>query len=141
MVGCVHCNRVLGYTNAPALMQNIVRYLQNVTVSIAEYQKKRDFLYGHLSEMGYSLIKPQGAFYMFPKSPLEDDIAFVGELQQQRVLIVPGGGFGTPGYFRIAYCVDDRTLEGSLEGFRKMAETLEGSIAGFRKAAQKFKLL
>ena len=127
VVGCVHCNRVLGYTNAPALMQNIVRYLQNVTVSIAEYQKKRDFLYGHLSEMGYSLIKPQGAFYMFPKSPLEDDIAFVGELQQQRVLIVPGGGFGTPGYFRIAYCVDDRTLEGSL--------------AGFRKAAQKFKLL
>ena len=126
VIGCIHCNRVLGYTNAPALMQNIVRYLQNVTVSIAEYQKKRDFLYGNLSEMGYTLVKPQGAFYMFPKSPLEDDIAFVVELQQQRVLIVPGGGFGTPGYFRISYCVDDRTLEGSL--------------AGFRKAAQKFNL-
>ena len=124
--GCIHCNRVLGYTNAPALMQNIVRHLQNVTVSIAAYQKKRDFLYDHLSEMGYSVIKPQGAFYMFPKSPLADDVAFVSELQQHRVLTVPGGGFGAPGYFRISYCVDDRTLEGAL--------------AGFRKAAQKFSL-
>jgi len=122
VAGCIHCNRVLGYTNAPALMQNIVRHLQNVTVSIAEYQRKRDFLYEHLSEMGYSVVKPQGAFYMFPKSPLEDEIAFVSELQQQRVLIVPGGGFGTPGYFRISYCVDDRTLEGSLAAFRKLAQ-------------------
>ncbi len=120
--GCIHCTRMLGYTNAPALMQNIVRYLQNVTVSIAEYQKKRDFLYRHLSEMGYSVIKPQGAFYMFPKSPLEDEVAFVRELQQQRVLTVPGGGFGSPGYFRISYCVDDRTLEGSLTAFRKLAQ-------------------
>ena len=125
--GCIHCTRILGYTNAPALMQNIVRHLQNVTVPIAEYQKKRDFLYSHLSEMGYSMIKPQGAFYMFPKSPLEDEVAFVSELQQQQVLTVPGGGFGSPGYFRISYCVDDRTLEGSL--------------AAFRKAAQKFNLL
>ncbi len=120
--GCIHCTRILGYTNAPALMQNIVRHLQNVTVPIAEYQKKRDFLYSHLSEMGYSVIKPQGAFYMFPKSPLEDDVAFVRELQQQRVLTVPGSGFGAPGYFRISYCVDDRTLEGSLTAFRKSAQ-------------------
>jgi len=120
--GCTHCTRILGYTNAPALMQNIVRHLQNVTVPIAEYQKKRDFLYSHLSEMGYSVIKPQGAFYMFPKSPLEDDVAFVRELQQQRVLTVPGSGFGAPGYFRISYCVDDRTLEGSLTAFRKSAQ-------------------
>jgi len=120
--GCTHCNRVLGYTNAPALMQNIVRHLQNVTVPIAEYQQKRDFLYRHLSEMGYSVIKPQGAFYMFPKSPLEDDVAFVSELQQQRVLTVPGGSFGSAGYFRIAYCVDDQTLEGSLTAFRKSAQ-------------------
>ena len=120
--GFIFCNRVLGYVNAPALMQRIVRNLQNVTISVAEYQKKRDFLYSHLSEMGYSLIKPQGAFYMFPKSPLEDDVAFVKELQQWNVLTVPGRGFGAPGYFRASYCVDDRTLEGSLDGFKKAAQ-------------------
>ena len=120
--GLIYCNRTLGYVNAPALMQHLVRHLQSVTVSVAEYQKKRDFLYDHLSEMGYSVIKPQGAFYMFPKSPLADDVAFVSELQQHRVLTVPGGGFGAPGYFRISYCVDDRTLEGSLAGFRRSAQ-------------------
>ncbi len=117
--GFIYCNRTLGYVNAPALMQNIVRYLQNVTVSIAEYQRKRDFLYKNLTEMGYSLIKPRGAFYMFPKTPLEDDVAFVRELQQWLVLAVPGQGFGAPGHIRISYCVDDKTLEGSLEGLGK----------------------
>lgn len=121
MTGLIFCNRVLGYVNAPALMQHAVRNLQQVTVSVAEYQRKRDFLYGHLTEMGYSVIKPQGAFYMFPKSPLEDDVAFVRELQQWNVLTVPGRGFGSPGYFRISYCVQDATLEGSLDGFRKAA--------------------
>ena len=124
--GFVFCTRVLGFVNAPALMQHLVRNLQHVTVSIADYQKKRDFLYGNLVKMGYSVVKPQGAFYMFPKSPLEDDVAFVNELRQWNVLVVPGRGFGTPGYFRISYCVDDRTLKGSL--------------TGFKKAAQKFKL-
>ncbi|MDP2931867.1 MAG: pyridoxal phosphate-dependent aminotransferase, partial [Chloroflexota bacterium] len=120
--GFIFCNRVLGYVNAPALMQHIVKHLQSVTVSIAEYQRKRDFLYQGLVGMGYSIVKPQGAFYMFPKSPLADDVAFVKELQQWGVLAVPGIGFGTPGYFRISYCVDDRTLEGCLAGFRKAAE-------------------
>lgn len=120
--GLIFCNRTLGYVNAPALMQHLVCHLQQITISVAEYQRKRDFLYAHLIEMGYSLIKPQGAFYMFPKSPLEDDVAFVRELQQWRVLTVPGRGFGSPGYFRISYCVDDRILEGSLDGFRKVAQ-------------------
>lgn len=124
--GFVFCNRILGFVNAPALMQRVVRNLQDVTVSIAEYQRKRDFLYKNLFELGYSVLKPQGAFYMFPKSPIEDDVAFVDELRQSNVLVVPGRGFGTPGYFRISYCVDDRTIEGSL--------------AGFKKAAQKFNL-
>ena len=122
MAGLVFCNRVLGYVNAPALMQHAVRNLQHVTVSVAEYQRKRDFLHGHLVEMGYRVMKPQGAFYMFPKSPLEDDVAFVKELQQWNVLAVPGRGFGSPGYFRVSYCVHDRTLEGSLAGFRKVAQ-------------------
>ncbi len=122
IAGFAHCNRILGYVNAPALMQHLVRHLQAVSVSIAEYQRKRDFLYSHLTEMGYSIVKPQGTFYMFPRSPLEDDIAFIEELRQWRVLTVPGYSFGSPGYFRISYCTDDGTLEGSLAGFRKVAQ-------------------
>jgi aspartate aminotransferase len=121
MNGFIFCNRTLGFVNAPAMMQHLVRHLQSVTVAVAEYQQKRDFLYGNLVDMGYSLNKPQGAFYMFPKSPLKDDVAFVGELQQWQVLAVPGRGFGAPGYFRISYCVDDRTIAGSLSGFRQAA--------------------
>ena len=120
--GLIFCNRTLGYVNAPALMQHIVRHLQQVTISVDEYQRKRDFLYDHLVEMGYSVRKPQGAFYMFPKSPVKDDVAFVRELQQWKVLTIPGRGFGSPGYFRISYCVDDKTLEGSLTGFKKTIE-------------------
>ena len=108
-------------------MQHIVRHLQAVTVSVAEYQRKRDFLYDQLVEMGYSVIKPQGAFYMFPKSPLEDDVTFVRELQQWRVLAVPGHGFGAPGHIRISYCVHDRTLEGSLDGFRKAIQKFKST--------------
>ena len=116
--GLVFCNRTLGFVNAPALMQHIVKALQSVTVDVGVYQAKRDFLYGRLTEMGYSVVKPQGAFYMFPRSPIDDDVEFVGELQKHNVLVVPGRGFGMPGYFRISYCVEDRTLEGALPGFR-----------------------
>ncbi len=120
--GFIFCNRTLGFVNASALMQRVVRNLQNVSVSVADYQRKRDFLCGNLLAMGYSLERPGGAFYLFPRSPLKDDVTFVRELQQFLVLTVPGSGFGTPGYFRIAYCVDDRTLQGSLDGFRRAAE-------------------
>ena len=120
--GFIHVNRTLGFVNASALMQHIVRHLQGVTVSVAEYQRKRDFMYHNLSEMGYSMVKPQGAFYIFPKSPLDDDVEFVRELQKRKVLTVPGQGFGTPGYFRIAYCVEDRVLEGSLDGLCRAAQ-------------------
>ncbi len=120
--GLTYSNRTLGFVNAPALMQHLVRNLQGVTVSVTEYQQKRNFLYEHLTKMGYKLIKPRGSFYMFPKSPLEDDVTFVRELQKYLVLTVPGRGFGSPGYFRLAYCVDDKTLDGCLYGFRKVAE-------------------
>ncbi len=123
--GLIYANRTLGFVNAPALMQNIVRNLQGVSVSAMEYQKKRDFLCDNMKEMGYSIVNPKGAFYLFPKALLEDDFAFVRELQQERVLTVPGQGFGTAGYFRIGYCVDDRTLAGALEGFRKVAAKLK----------------
>ncbi len=125
--GLTFCNRTLGFVNAPALMQHIVKKLQSVVVDIEEYHAKRDFLYGNLTDMGYSAVKPQGAFYLFPRSPIDDDLAFVDELRKHNVLVVPGRGFGLPGYFRISYCVDDRTLKGSLEGFRLAMENFKGS--------------
>ena len=121
IAGLIFCNRILGFVNAPALMQNIVRHLQHVTVSIPEYQEKRDFLYNNLVSLGYRVVKPQGAFYMFPKTPIENDVEFVHELQKLNVMTVPGRGFGSPGYFRISYCVNHSTLEGALEGFKKAA--------------------
>ncbi len=123
--GLVFCNRTLGFVNAPALMQHIVRSLQSASVDIREYQRKRDFLYDNLTRIGYSVVKPQGAFYMFPKSPTSDDVEFVAVLQEHKVLVVPGSGFGMPGYFRISYCVDDHTLEGAIAGF-------EASIQNYR---------
>ena len=119
--GVIFWNRSLGYVNAPAIMQHLVRALQGVTVDVAEYQRKRDFLYEQLTGLGYQIVKPQGAFYLFPRSPIEDDVEFVARLQQHNVLTVPGLGFGSPGYFRISYCLEDRVLEGSLDGFAKGA--------------------
>lgn len=125
MDGLIFSNRTLGFVNAPALMQRLVRNLQNETVDISIYQKKRDFLYDNLTKMGYSVFKPEGAFYMFPKTLIPDDFAFVRELQQERVLTVPGSGFGTPGHFRLCFSVDDRTIEGSLNGFRQVAKKFQ----------------
>ena len=119
--GLTFCNRSLGFVNAPALMQHVVRALQGVSVDVADYQRKRDYVYARLSDMGYSLNKPQGAFYFFPKSPVEDDVAFVEVLQEWNVLVVPGRGFGTPGYFRISYCLEDRVLEGAMDGLAHAA--------------------
>jgi aspartate aminotransferase len=117
--GLTFCNRILGFVNAPALMQRILPGLQGVTVDIREYQRKRDLLCKGLSDLGYSFIKPEGAFYLFPKSPIPDDVLFVQTLLQENILAVPGMGFGSPGFFRLAYCVEDRVIRGSMEGFRR----------------------
>jgi aspartate aminotransferase len=118
----VFANRVLGFVNAPALMQRLVAPLQKNSVNIIEYEEKRDLFYNSLTAFGYQLVKPQGAFYLFPKAPIEDDVGFVKELQSKRILTVPGRGFGKPGYFRIAYAVDRRVIEGALPGFKEVAE-------------------
>ena len=120
--GFIFCTRTLGFVNAPALMQHVVKTLQGLTVDITEYQRKRDYLYSSLTDLGYSVIKPQGAFYLFPKSPLDDDVSFVDVLQEWKVLTVPGKGFGTPGHFRISYCVEDWVLEGAVQGFAQAAD-------------------
>ena len=103
-------------------MQRIIVSLQNVAIDVADYERKRDFLFDELTNIGYSVVKPDGAFYMFPKSPTPDEIPFVEELKTQRILVVPGTGFGTPGHFRIAYCVDDSVLRNSIHGFKKAFE-------------------
>ncbi len=119
--GIVFATRTLGFVNAPALMQNVVKSVQAVKVDVEKYKRKRDSLCSALSEMGYSFIKPEGAFYLFPQTPV-DDVRFVAELQEERILVVPGSGFGMPGFFRIAYCVDDRVIENSLFGFETVAK-------------------
>jgi aspartate aminotransferase len=113
-------NRILGFVNAPALMQRVLPDLQGITVDISLYQKKRDLFYSGLKQAGYQLTRPEGAFYLFPQSPVPDDVAFVQALQEELILTVPGTGFGRPGYFRIAYCVPDATIENSLPGFQKV---------------------
>lgn len=117
--GLTFCNRILGFVNAPALMQRILPRLQGIKIDIREYQRKRDLLCAGLSKAGYSFIKPEGAFYLFLRSPIPDDVLFVRELLQENILAVPGTGFGTPGFFRLAYCVDDRVIEGSMAGFER----------------------
>ncbi|MBS3907136.1 MAG: pyridoxal phosphate-dependent aminotransferase [Syntrophaceae bacterium] len=121
----VFANRTLGFVNAPALMQRLVAPLQRNSINIKEYEEKRDLFYHSLSSYGYRIVKPEGAFYLFPKAPIEDDIAFVKELQSKRILTVPGTGFGKPGYFRIAYAVDRRVIEKSLPGFKEVADKYE----------------
>jgi len=118
---CTFANRTLGFVNAPALMQRVVAELQDLTVDISDYQTKRDLLYENLSQMGYEIVKPEGAFYMFPRTPTDDDMRFIEELKKRLVLVVPGSGFGTPGYFRISYCVDKKTIERSLPAFNEVA--------------------
>ena len=117
--GMVLCNRILGYVNAPALMQRAVSRLLEESVDISIYQKKRDLLCDGLEAFGYEFTKPEGAFYLFPKTPIEDDTEFVVALQEENILTVPGSGFGKPGYIRIAYCVSDDVIERSLPGFER----------------------
>ncbi len=117
--GLNYANRVLGFVNAPSIMQKAVCQLQNVCVDTNIYRRKRDYLYQAMIEMGYSVVKPEGAFYIFPKSPVPDDEAFVIELKELLVLTTPGFVFKAPGYFRLSYCIDDKTIEGALPGLKK----------------------
>jgi aspartate aminotransferase len=113
----IMCTRILGYVHAPALMQRVVARLQDTKVDITVYQKKRDLLCDGLAKAGYKFEKPQGAFYLFVQSPIPEDVEFFKMLLKKNILVVPGSGFGGPGYFRIAYCVDDATIINSMPGF------------------------
>lgn len=120
MGGLVLCNRMLGFVNAPALMQRVIARLQGVNVDAGIYKRKRDLLCEGLASVGYEVSKPEGAFYLFQKTPIADDVAFVRALQEERILAVPGSGFGGPGFIRIAYCVDDATINNAMAGFGRV---------------------
>lgn len=115
-------NRILGFVNAPSLMQRTVARCVDAEVDVAAYNANRELLYGNLIDMGYECIKPQGAFYMFVKAFEEDDKAFCAKAKEFNILLVPGSTFGGPGYVRIAYCVDPEMIKRSLPAFKKLAE-------------------
>ena len=115
-------NRTLGFVNAPALFQRVVAQNQATSVPVEQYQKLRDIFCRGLDQAGMQYVKPQGAFYLFPKTPTEDDLAFVRALQKHYVLAVPGAGFGRGGHIRLAFCVTQKEIEGALPAFRKVME-------------------
>ena len=120
--GMALANRILGFVNAPALMQRVVATLPGESVDISAYARKREILCDGLADCSYEFVKPAGAFYLFPKTPVKDDIKFVQALQKELILAVPGSGFGGPGHFRIAFCVEDETIINALPGFKRVME-------------------
>ena len=116
--GIALTNRTLGFVNAPALMQRALPEAIEAKVNMEEYSRKRELLCDGLASAGYEFIKPPGAFYLFPKCPGGDDTIFVEALQQENIIAVPGKAFNCPGFFRIAFCVEDKTIIHSLPGFK-----------------------
>ena len=120
-------NRILGFVNAPSLFQRVVsRCLDvDITPNIEAYNANRELLYTNLLSYGYECIKPEGAFYLFMKSPIADDIAFCQMAKKYNLLIVPGTSFGCPGFVRIAYCVSYDTAKNALPAFKKVMEEVK----------------
>jgi aspartate aminotransferase len=108
--------------NAPSLLQHAVARLQGLTVDVSIYRRRRDLLCRGLSEIGYKFHVPEGAFYLFPRSPIPDDVKFTQLLKEELILTVPGVGFAGPGYFRLSYAVPDATISASMEGFKRALE-------------------
>ncbi len=130
MGGLTLSNRILGFTNAPALMQRVVGRMQGVYVDVEHYRRKRDLLCNGLKEAGFDFEMPGGAFYLFPRTPDDDDVAFVTALQKKNILVVPGSGFGGPGHIRICYCVDDATIINSMDGFAAVMKEYRQEMKG-----------
>ena len=116
---CTFTSRVLGFVNAPALWQWVVAEVGDQVIDVAPYREKRDLMYEGLTRIGYRCVKPQGAFYVFPRTPIDEDVAFVRLLAEEGVLTVPGSGFGMPGHIRISLTVDRETIIRALPGFER----------------------
>lgn len=121
--GSVIALRTLGFVNAPAIWQRVIPLIGDAMVDLAPYRKNRDLLFNHLTSIGFECVKPEGGFYLFPKCPIEDDGEFIRQAQELNLLLVPGSAFGSPGYFRIAFCFETSMIERSLPVFTKLAET------------------
>lgn len=115
-------NRILGFVNAPSLFQRVIAKTLGAEVDVNIYKKNRDLLYNHLVSLGFECVKPEGAFYLFPKALIEDDKKFAEDAKKFNILIVPGSSFGCPGYFRLSYCIGYEKIEKSLEAFTKLAK-------------------
>jgi aspartate aminotransferase len=113
------CTRTLGFVNAPAIMQHVLLALGSYDSNVPIYQKKRDVLYEGLTKIGYCVPKPEGTFFMFPKSPIANDPEFVMMLKEELILVTPGTGFDAPGNFRISFAVDDRVITDAMPGFER----------------------
>jgi aspartate aminotransferase len=119
VAGMVFANRIMGFVNAPAIGQAVVLGALDAQVDTSVYARRRDAMAGVLSRTGYEFFMPRGAFYFFPVSPIPDEVAFVSRLAEHRVLAVPGRGFGLPGYFRLAFCVDEAVILRAEAGLKK----------------------
>lgn len=118
---CIFNTRTLGYVNAPAIMQKVIQYAYDAKVDIDDYRERRDILYNHMVKCGFSVKKPQGAFYLFVKSPVEDEMEFVKKAKEYNILVVPGRGFGMKGYVRMCFCISKKTIQASLPKITALA--------------------
>lgn len=124
--GLVFCNRTLGFVNAPALAQKAIAGSLDEGAAVEQYREKRDLLYNHLVKLGFSCIKPEGAFYLFPQALIADDVEFAKIALKYNLLLVPGKGFGWPGCFRLAYCVSMKTIQNSFPAFEALVAEIRG---------------
>lgn len=115
-------NRILGFVNANSLLQKVIGKCADLTADLEEYTKNRDLLFNGLTSLGFNAFKPQGAFYLFLKSPVLDEKEFVKKAKEYNILMVPGSSFAYPGYVRLAFCVDSKMIEKSLNEFKKLAD-------------------
>lgn len=121
---CAFCIRTLGFVNAPALMQRAVASLQKVSIDVDGYRRRRDHFFDGLIQAGYRCTRPSGAFYLFPESPIPDDVEMINKLMDYNILAVPGSGFGRKGYFRLSYCVGEETIQRALPGLAEARAAL-----------------
>ncbi len=129
MAGFVLANRILGFVNAPALAQRIAAKCAEEVVDVSVYERRRDLFCEILNEAGLEFVKPKGAFYVFPKTPI-DDVEFCRLLQEELILAVPGRGFGGPGHIRLAFCVDEVFIEKAREGFKRATQKARALAKG-----------
>ncbi len=123
---CVFCNRVLGFVNAPALFQLAASKFEDEPADVSVYQENRDVLVDALGRSGIDVVPPGGAFYLFPKSPVPDEMAFLGAARDEGILVVPGSGFGRSGHVRVAYCLSPETVRRSVPAWERLGRRYSG---------------